>query len=55
MPQGPWSEEREARLDLVRWLHRHTPVRRHSRFGHRSPIAYETALDTSSTTLVPAA
>lgn len=50
-----WSSEREARLDAFRRLHRDTPRRRHSSLGHRSPIAYETALDTTSTTLVQAA
>ncbi|WP_443063946.1 integrase core domain-containing protein [Streptomyces sp. NBC_00376] len=46
-----WNEEREARLDLFRWLHRYNTVRRHSRLGHRSPIAYEQTLQTTSTTL----
>lgn len=50
-----WTDKREARLDLFRWLHRYNTVRRHSRLGHRSPITYETALDTPSTTLAPAA
>jgi transposase InsO family protein len=50
-----WSSEREARLELFRWLHRYNTVRRHSRLGHRSPIAYETALHTTSTTLAQAA
>ncbi|MBX7550458.1 integrase core domain-containing protein [Streptomyces sp. NPDC004232] len=36
-----WDTEREARLDLFRRLHRYNTVRRHSRLGHRSPIAYE--------------
>ncbi|GAA3370124.1 hypothetical protein GCM10017744_092620 [Streptomyces antimycoticus] len=43
-----WNDEREARLDLFRWLHRYNTVRRHSRLGHRSPIAYEQALRTTS-------
>lgn len=47
--------EREARLDAFRWLHRYNTRRRHSRLGQRSPIAYETALDTTSTTLAQAA
>ncbi|MFH9671672.1 IS3 family transposase [Streptomyces sp. NPDC017405] len=38
-----WSSEREARLHAFRWLHRYTTRRRHSRLGHRSAIAYETA------------
>ncbi|CAL9666532.1 IS3 family transposase ISRhosp5 [Streptomyces sp. enrichment culture] len=50
-----WSSEHEARLDAFRWLHRYNTRRRHSRLGHRSPIAYETALDTTSTTLAQAA
>ncbi|GAB1333353.1 hypothetical protein ACE1SV_76920 [Streptomyces sennicomposti] len=50
-----WSSEREARLDAFRWLHRYNTRRRHSRLGHRSPIAYEAALDTTSTTLAQAA
>ncbi|MFE0701514.1 IS3 family transposase [Streptomyces sp. NPDC058872] len=50
-----WSSEREARLDAFRWLHRYNTRRRHSRLGQRSPIAYETALDTTSTTLAQAA
>lgn len=47
--------EREAHLDLFRWLHRYITVRRHSRLGHHSPIAYERALRTTSTTLAEAA
>ncbi|MFG2886746.1 integrase core domain-containing protein [Streptomyces sp. NPDC048297] len=50
-----WNDEREARLDLFRWLHRYNTVRRHSRLGHRSPIAYERTLRTTSTTLTEAA
>ncbi|MBD9727518.1 IS3 family transposase [Streptomyces caniscabiei] len=50
-----WSSEREARLDAFRWLNRYNTRRRHSRLGQRSPIAYETALDTTSTTLAQAA
>ncbi|MFE3936855.1 integrase core domain-containing protein, partial [Streptomyces goshikiensis] len=50
-----WSTEREARLDAFRWLHRYNTRRRHSQLGQRSPIAYETALQTPSTTLKPAA
>nr|WP_107473458.1 IS3 family transposase [Streptomyces sp. NRRL S-813] len=49
-----WSSEREARLDAFRWLNRYNTRRRHSRLGQRSPIAYETALDTTSTTLTQA-
>ncbi|MFJ8197152.1 IS3 family transposase [Streptomyces sp. NPDC096152] len=50
-----WFSEREARLDAFRWLNRYNTRRRHSRLGHRSPIAYETASETTSTTLAPAA
>ncbi|MFC3237265.1 IS3 family transposase, partial [Streptomyces nitrosporeus] len=50
-----WTGEREARLDAFRWLHRYNVRRRHSRLGHRSPIAYENALRTTSTTLKQAA
>ncbi|MEU3092363.1 IS3 family transposase [Streptomyces massasporeus] len=50
-----WSSEREARLDAFRWLNRYNTRRRHSHLGQRSPIAYETALDTTSTTLAQAA
>ncbi len=53
--RSAWADEREARLDLFRWLHRYNTRRRHSSLGQRSPIAYETALDTTSTTLAPAA
>lgn len=51
-----WSSEREARLDAFCWLNRYNTRRRYSRrLGQRSPIAYETALDSTSTTLTPAA
>lgn len=50
-----WSGEREARLGAFRWLHRYNTRRRHSSLGHRSPIAYEAASRTTSTTLTPAA
>ncbi|MBT2479568.1 IS3 family transposase, partial [Streptomyces sp. ISL-94] len=50
-----WSSEREARIDALGWLHRYNTRRRHSRLGHRSPIAYETASGTTSTTLAPTA
>jgi transposase InsO family protein len=50
-----WSTERDARLDAFGWLNRYNTRRRHSRLGQRSPIAYETALDTTSTTLAQAA
>ncbi|MER6618556.1 IS3 family transposase [Streptomyces xantholiticus] len=50
-----WSSEREARLDAFRWLNRYNTRRRHSRLGQRCPIDYETAFDTTSTTLAQAA
>lgn len=50
-----WAGEREARLDAFRWLHRYNIRRRHSRLGHRSPIAYENTLRMTSTTLTQAA
>ncbi|MFI0718435.1 IS3 family transposase [Streptomyces sp. NPDC021224] len=50
-----WSSEHEARLDAFGWLHRYNTRRRHSRLGHRSPIAYETATRPTPTTLTPAA
>ncbi|MFI1488817.1 IS3 family transposase [Streptomyces sp. NPDC020747] len=53
--RNAWADDREARLDLFHWLHRYNTRRRHSSLGQRSPIAYETALDTTSTTLSPAA
>ncbi|WP_455356486.1 integrase core domain-containing protein [Streptomyces sp. SYSU K217416] len=46
-----WSGERKARLDAFRWLNRHNTRRHHSRLGHRSPVAFETASRTPSTTL----
>ncbi len=36
-----WPNEREARLDAFRWLHRYNTRRRHSRLGQRSPLAFE--------------
>ncbi|MBX7553190.1 IS3 family transposase [Streptomyces sp. NPDC004232] len=53
--RSSWADEREARLDLFRWLHRYNTRRRHSSLGQRSPIAYETTLESTSTTLAPAA
>ncbi|MET7635368.1 IS3 family transposase [Streptomyces sp. NPDC001773] len=50
-----WPNEREARLDAFRWLHRYNTRRRHSRLGQRSPIAFENALHLTPTTLAPAA
>ncbi|MER5214847.1 integrase core domain-containing protein [Streptomyces sp. NPDC002838] len=53
--RSAWADGREVRLDLFCWLHRYNTVRRHSSLGQRSPIAYGTALETTSTTLAPAA
>jgi transposase InsO family protein len=50
-----WSSARQARLDAFGWLHRYNTRRRHSRLGHGSPIAYETATRTTPTTLTTAA
>jgi transposase InsO family protein len=51
-----WSSECEARLETFRWLNRYNTRRRHSRLGHRSPIAYKTASETTTaTTLAQAA
>ncbi len=50
-----WSSEREARLDAFHRLNRYNTRRRYSRLGQRSPIAYETTLDTTSTNLAQAA
>jgi transposase InsO family protein len=44
-----FTDEREARLTAFRWLHRYNTVRRHSRLGQRSPIAYERTTATSTT------
>ena len=49
-----FTDEHEARLASFRWLHRYNTVRRHSRLGHRSPIAYENTRTTPAT-LAPAA
>jgi transposase InsO family protein len=48
-----FTDEREARLTAFRWLHRYNTVRRHSRLGHRSPIAYENT--TTTTDMLPTA
>lgn len=50
-----FSDEREARLTSLRWLHRYNTVRRHSRLGQQSPINYEKTIRTAPATLAPAA
>ncbi|MEW2313259.1 IS3 family transposase, partial [Streptomyces sp. NPDC006864] len=50
-----WPDEREARLDALRRLHRYNTRRRHSYLGQRSPIAFEEALQLTPTTLAQAA
>ncbi|GGZ97356.1 transposase [Streptomyces subrutilus] len=50
-----WPSEHEARLDAFRWLTRYNTRRRHSRLGHRSPVAYENGLQAAATTLAQAA
>jgi transposase InsO family protein len=44
-----FTDERQARLDSFRWLHRYNTVRRHSRLGHQSPITYENTPATPTT------
>ncbi|WP_158791432.1 integrase core domain-containing protein, partial [Streptomyces sp. NRRL WC-3549] len=50
-----WPNEREARLDAFRSLHRYNTRRRHSRLGQRPPIAFENAFHRTPTTLAQAA
>lgn len=50
-----WPDERQARLDAFRWLHRYNTRRRHSRLGHHSPNTYEAAFEAPTTTLASAA
>ncbi|WP_438948467.1 integrase core domain-containing protein [Streptomyces atratus] len=50
-----WANEREARLDVFRWLSRYNTRHRHSRLGRRSPIAYENTFHSTPTTLTRAA
>jgi transposase InsO family protein len=49
-----WPTARDARLDTFAWASRYNTRRRHSYLGQRSPIAYETTLTTTSTTLAQA-
>jgi transposase InsO family protein len=44
-----FTDEREARTTAFRWLHRYNTLRRHSRLGQRSPIAYERSRVTPTT------
>jgi transposase InsO family protein len=44
-----FTDEPEARITSFRWLHRYNTLRRHSRLGHRSPIAYENTRTTADT------
>jgi transposase InsO family protein len=44
-----FADEREARLTSFRWLHRYNTIRRHSRLGQQSPIAYESTRTTPAT------
>jgi transposase InsO family protein len=46
---------RPARLAAFRWASRYNTVRRHSRLGQRSPLAYENLFNEPSTTLPQAA
>lgn len=50
-----WSDEREARIDAFRWLHRYHTRRRHSHLGQRSPIVFEHTFQHTPTTLASAA
>jgi len=50
-----FTDDRQARLDSFRWLHRYNTVRRHSRLGHRSPINYENISQPTPAALAPAA
>ncbi|WP_157411422.1 IS3 family transposase [Actinoplanes rectilineatus] len=44
-----FTDERDARLNSFRWLHRYNTVRRHSRLGQQSPITYERFQERSAT------
>jgi transposase InsO family protein len=50
-----FTDERQARLDSFRWLHRYNTVRRHSRLGQQSPITYENSTRPTPATLASAA
>jgi transposase InsO family protein len=43
--RGAFTDQREARLDSFRWLHRYNTIRRHSRLGHDPPITTRKALN----------
>ncbi|WP_285776518.1 integrase core domain-containing protein, partial [Microtetraspora sp. NBRC 13810] len=40
-----WPDAWTARLAVFRWITRYNTVRRHSRLGQLSPIAYEAMAD----------
>jgi transposase InsO family protein len=42
LPPHGWSNTRQARLDVFRWLSFYNTRRRHSALGHLSPVEYET-------------
>ena len=50
-----FTDEREARLTVFRWMHRYNTVRRHSRLGQQPPITYEKNTRPTPATLAPAA
>jgi transposase InsO family protein len=50
-----FTDERDARLTVFRWLHRYNTLRRHSRLGHQSPINYEQTTRPTSTMVASAA
>lgn len=55
VPRGRGAHAPGTNKAVSAALHRYNTRRRHSSLGQRSPIAYETALETTSTTLAPAA
>jgi transposase InsO family protein len=50
-----FTDERDARLTMFRWLHRYNTTRRHSRLQYKSPIAYEMTTRPTSTMVAQAA